>query len=261
MPYDSRWSVPIPNCSLPTFLLQSASHQEPPELANKKCYIDANDPDNQYFTRATYKLWAQRLALGITRLPNFKPGDRILLFSGTSLCFPVAFMGIIMAGGIFSAANPSFTARELAHQLSDSGASYLFVMEASLETAVEAATTVGLPLDRVRILDASAFFGGGDSKAGKNGIQSWGSIFASEEEGKNYQWAELKGIPSDHHQKIPTSLTTPRPQRSKRHPRSPKLLLRHHRRPKRRHDNPQKLRLQLPPTHAPLNPPTRPQTT
>lgn len=192
MPYESRWSISIPNCSLPTFLFQSASHNEPPELANRQCYIDAENPDTKYFTRASYKLWAQRLALGITKLPNFKPGDRILLFSGTSLCFPVAFMGIVMAGGIFSAANPSFTARELAHQLRDSGASYLFVMEASLATAVEAATTVGLPLDRVRMLDAGVFFGGNESKSEQE-VQPWGAIFASEEEGKKYQWADLKG--------------------------------------------------------------------
>lgn len=99
-----------------------------------------------------------------------------------------------MAGGIFSAANPSYTARELAHQLKDSGASYLFVMEASLGTAVEAATIVGLPLDRVRLFDQDVLFKGGEvAKKEKDGVQSWGSVFASEEEGRKYKWADLKG--------------------------------------------------------------------
>lgn len=219
MPHKSRWSLPIPNCSLPTFIFGHAGDDEPSEVANKKCYIDAGNPDTEYLTRATYKLWAQRLALGITRLPAFKPGDRILLFSGTSICFPVAFMGIVMAGGIFSAANPSYTARELAHQLRDSGASYLFVMEASLGVAVEAATIVGLPLDRVRLFDADVLFKGGEAaKREKDGIQSWGSVFASEGEGRDYRWADLKGkscprtlslaTPTDKIQ-VPTKQKTP----------------------------------------------------
>lgn len=193
MPYKSRWSVPIPECSLPTFLFKSADYTEPPELANKKAYIEVNDPETEYLTRATYKLWAQRLALGITKLPNFKPGERILIFSGTSLCFPVAFMGIIMAGGVFSAANPAFTARELAHQLKDSGASYVFVTEASLDTAVQAAKTAGLPADRVKYIDLDVLVGRESKKADKKGVGYWGSIFASEDEGRRYQWPDLKG--------------------------------------------------------------------
>lgn len=37
------------------------------------------------------------------RKSGLKQGDRVLLFSGNDLFFPVVFMGIIMAGGIFKA--------------------------------------------------------------------------------------------------------------------------------------------------------------
>lgn len=203
MPQVSRWSFPIPECSLPTFLFKSAQHNESPELADKPAYLEVNDPDTEYLTRATYKLWAQRLALGITQLPNFKAGERILLFSGTSLCFPVLFMGTVMAGGIFSAANPAFTARELAYQLKDSGACYLFVTAASLNTGIEAAKTVGLPLSQVKYIDLDVLvdrdLGG---KTDKNGVGYWGSIFASEKEGKKYQWPELKGTYMSTHKNL-----------------------------------------------------------
>lgn len=192
MPYKSRWSIPIPDASLPTFLFQSASHQEPAALANKPAYIDSKKPETNYLTRAGLKLWSQRFALGLTRLPHFKPGDRVLLFSGNHLGFPIAFMGIIMAGGIFTAANPTFTARELANQLKDSGASYLFCTEDSLAAGLEAAGTAGLGKDRVRWFDADYLFEG-SSKEVKNGVEYWNRIFASENEAKSYQWPELKG--------------------------------------------------------------------
>ncbi|KAK5949815.1 hypothetical protein OHC33_009204 [Knufia fluminis] len=194
MPYKSRWSVPIPDCSLPTFLFGSATHQEPPSLANKQCYIDAQNPEKYFLTRSSFKLWSQRFGMGVGRLPGFKPGERVLVFSGNNLAFPVAFMGVLMAGGIFSAANPSFVGRELANQLKDSGAAYLLVAEASLDTALEAAKIAGLSTDRIRYFDADALFEkGGMDKSDLKGIKYWNSIFADESDAKSYQWPELKG--------------------------------------------------------------------
>lgn len=109
-----------------------------------------------------------------------------------------------MAGGVFTAANPAFTARELAYQLKDSGAAYLFVTEASLDTAVEAAKTVGLPLDRVKYLDADVLVGRDlAKKTERKGAGYWGSTFASEQDGKKYQWADLKGMQHGQNQHAP----------------------------------------------------------
>lgn len=192
MPYKSRWSIPIPECSLPTFLFTSASHREPTELANKAAYIDAANPDTHFFTRSSFKLWSQRFGLGMTRMPGFKPGDRVLIFSANSMAIPVAFMGVLMAAGVFTAANPAFTVRELAHQLSNSEAAYLLVAESSLDTAIAAAKTSGLPIDRVRYFDADCFFEK-TQKGSLNGVKYWGDIFAGENEAGGYQWPELKG--------------------------------------------------------------------
>jgi len=194
MPYKSRWSVPIPDCSLPTFLFGSASHTENSSLANKKCYLDAQNPEKNYLTRSGFKLWSQRFGAGLRNLPGFAPGERVLVFSGNNLAFPVAFMGILMAGGIFSAANPSFVGRELANQLKDSGACYLLVAQASLDTALEAAKIAGLPTDRIRYFDADALFEqGGMDKGEQKGVKYWNGIFVGESEARSYQWPELKG--------------------------------------------------------------------
>jgi acyl-CoA synthetase (AMP-forming)/AMP-acid ligase II len=53
--------------------------------------------------------------------------------------FAVAFLGVGMAGGVITTANPLYTARELAYQLNDSGARFLLTAPQFLEAALEAA--------------------------------------------------------------------------------------------------------------------------
>lgn len=99
-----------------------------------------------------------------------------------------------MAGGIFTAANPTFVARELAYQLKDSGAKFLFAAEGSLETAVQAAKEAGLGKERVRWFDADVLFEkDGANKGRKHDVEYWSSVFAGPEEAKGFQWNELKG--------------------------------------------------------------------
>lgn len=143
----SRWTAPIPRCSLPQWIFGSACE----DVGDKKIYMDPERPETHFLSRHHYRLLAKRVALGLLD-EGLEAGDRVLVFSGNSLFFPVCFMGIIMAGGIFTGANPSFVARELAYQLRDSGASFLLVAEAALETALDAAEQVGLPRHRIFVL-------------------------------------------------------------------------------------------------------------
>ncbi|KAL7623060.1 hypothetical protein AAE478_006739 [Parahypoxylon ruwenzoriense] len=134
-----------------------------------------------------FRLWSKRLALGLVRA-GLRPGDRVLLFSGNSLFTPVVFMGILMAGGIFTGANPSFVSRELAYQLKDSGASFLLAADASMEIAVEAATQAGLPRSRVYSFDATAL----DAQPGQArlGTRHWTSLLVSKAEAAKFDWFE-----------------------------------------------------------------------
>ncbi|KAL2137813.1 hypothetical protein VTI28DRAFT_8183 [Corynascus sepedonium] len=143
----SRWSVPIPRCSLQQWIFGSVSGP----LSDHKAFIDPEDPDANYLTFSDYRLLAKRVALGL-RQAGLQKGDRVLIFSGNSLLFPSVFLGILMAGGIVTGANPSFVPRELAYQLKDSGASFMFVADYAVKTAFEAAADAGLPKDRVFVL-------------------------------------------------------------------------------------------------------------
>ncbi|KAJ5682478.1 hypothetical protein N7462_005643 [Penicillium macrosclerotiorum] len=184
MPHKSRWQIDIPNGHLASLLLTSPTA---PLSQSQKCYLDAARPDTHYFTPHEFRLWSQRFAAGL-RKSGLQPGDRVLLFSGNDLFFPVVFMGIIMAGGIFTGANPTYVARELAFQLQDSGATYLICAATSLDTGIEAARLAGLKREQVFVFDNALYEGRG---ASQKGCRHWGELVASEAEGRGFAWDAL----------------------------------------------------------------------
>ncbi|KAL4900930.1 hypothetical protein BDW74DRAFT_160825 [Aspergillus multicolor] len=184
MPFKSRWKIDIPDTHLASLLLTSPTA---PLSKTHRCYSEAARPDTHYFTTHHFRLWSQRFAAGL-RKSGLKTGDRVLLFSGNDIFFPVVFMGIIMAGAIFSGANPTYVARELAYQLQDSGAIYLLCAEDSLDTGIEAAEIAGLGRDKVFVFNNAIFDGKGE---GKKGCPYWGELVASVEEGTGFAWDKL----------------------------------------------------------------------
>lgn len=66
---------------------------------------------------------------------KLKPGDRIAIQLPNILQYPVAMYGAIKAGLVVVNTNPLYTARELKHQLNDSGAKALVVLANTAEAA------------------------------------------------------------------------------------------------------------------------------
>ena len=181
MPWKSRWQVDIPTCSLPTYLFQTPTV----DLSDKPLLIDAARPEYA-LSHASYRLWSQRLATGLKE-HGFQPGDRLLLFSGNTLFFPVVLMGTIMAGGVFTGANPGYVARELAYQIKDSGAKVLIAAEGSLDVALEAAKEANFPLESVYSFDNGYATLSGQSP-GSQGIQRWSTLLASPITASTFAW-------------------------------------------------------------------------
>lgn len=184
MPIHSRWDIPLDLCSFQQYLLGPPNTSLPDKVA----FYDADRPTTHFLTLDAYRLWSQRLAAGLQKA-GLKPGDRVLLFSGNNLFFPVAFLGIVMAGGIFTGANPGFVARELAYQLKDSDAKFLFCTDSSLELGVEAAESIGMGKERIFRFDDELFEG---RKPERLGVRNWASLMESEQVGRDFKWFEPK---------------------------------------------------------------------
>lgn len=189
MVIKSRYTIPLPQVSLPTYIFDSPTA----DLPKTPCYISAAEPDKYFLTYHDYRLYAQRLASGLLR-SGLKPGDRVLLFSGNTLFFPSVVLGIIMAEGVFTGANPTYVARELAYQLKDSGAKYLVCAETALDTAIPAAKEAGLSADQVFIFDdgAATFAGQTVEKDTELGhIRHWTTLLDTPSAGASYKWPNL----------------------------------------------------------------------
>lgn len=63
------------------------------------------------------------------RSAGLKKGDRVALMMPNVLQYPVTLFGTLRAGCVVVNCNPLYTARELAHQLKDSGAKMIVVLE------------------------------------------------------------------------------------------------------------------------------------
>ena len=181
MPIKSQWTIPIPDTSLASLLFTSPTH---PLSTTKPALLDADDP-SKYLTPHTYRLWSQRLAAGLLK-HGFKPGDRLLLFSGNNIFFPVIFMGVVMAGGIFTGANPGYVARELAYQLENSGAVFLLCAGGSLDIGLDAASQIKFSKTRIFVFDDAVL--GNRSRETTQGCRHWSDLIATVEEGQRYRW-------------------------------------------------------------------------
>jgi long-chain acyl-CoA synthetase len=66
---------------------------------------------------------------GFLQFQGVEKGDRVAIMLPNILQFPIAMMGILKAGAIVVNVNPLYTARELEHQLKDSGAKTIVILE------------------------------------------------------------------------------------------------------------------------------------
>ena len=94
-------------------------YRDRPAFANFGKQLSYADVDRLSAQFANYLLHELKL----------KKGDRVALMMPNVLQYPVAIFGVLRAGLTVVNTNPMYTARELKHQLTDSGASAIVVLE------------------------------------------------------------------------------------------------------------------------------------
>lgn len=193
MPSTSRWNIPIPVTSIPSYLFTSPTA----ELSPEPLLIDTKRPHDKFLSLHTLREWSKRLAAGLVK-NGLQPGDRVVLISGNSIFYPVIAIGVIMAGGVFSSANPGFTQRELTYHLKNSEASFLFSGRAQLSVALEGAKQAGLAKDRVFLFgdlspDPALPDPAIESQEEQALHQHWKNILATPAAGNEFKWEAVTG--------------------------------------------------------------------
>ncbi|MFD4292268.1 AMP-binding protein [Rhodococcus sp. NPDC058532] len=140
--------VDIPNLGLYDFLFGSITEQDLGRVA----LIDGATGEETDYRTLIAKINAVAGALAARGL---SVGDVVGLHSPNSPEFAVAFHGILRGGGTATTINALYTAADIAKQLKDSGAKALFTVSPMLAQAVTAAEQVGIPAERVIVLDGA----------------------------------------------------------------------------------------------------------
>ena len=99
-------------------------------------------PSGTSLTAAALKTPIQHLAGGLAAM-GVGPGRVLAIFAPNMPDHAVMFHAAAYTGATPTTVNPTYTAHELAHQLTDSGASWLFTLTALMPVAHEAITGPG----------------------------------------------------------------------------------------------------------------------
>ncbi len=81
---------------------------------------------------------AANAVAGWLQAQGFKKGDRIAMMMPNVMAYPAAMFGALLGGFTVVNVNPLYTARELTHQINDSGAETIFVLENFAHVVAEA---------------------------------------------------------------------------------------------------------------------------
>src|SRR5450631_2738143 len=99
-------------------------------------------PSGRIYTYGELDHSIGRFAAGLAA-NGFRPGDTLLMFAPNLPEWPIAALGAMAAGGVVSGANPMYNAADLAHQMRDSNARFVFTVPSFLATVREAAAAAG----------------------------------------------------------------------------------------------------------------------
>jgi len=88
--------------------------------------------------------YTQQFASWLQHEAGLKKGDRIAIMMPNLLQYPIAVFGALRAGLVVVNTNPLYTDRELEHQLTDSGAKAIVVVEAFAATVADVVDKTGV---------------------------------------------------------------------------------------------------------------------
>ncbi|KAI0275165.1 hypothetical protein BC834DRAFT_851417 [Gloeopeniophorella convolvens] len=97
------------------------------------------------------------LANGLSRKWDIKEDEVVCLYAPNHMDYPTIFWALHRLGAISTNSNPSYTVEELTHQLRLTKATTIIVPTQFLKNATDACKEVGLPQERIVILDQPTY--------------------------------------------------------------------------------------------------------
>ena len=175
MPFLAQKTYPIPEQDLLSWTFDNLTYDQ-----DEPIYIDGLNPSNSISARQARKLIRQLVA-GFHAI-GLKRGDCVCIHSFNDICYPIFFLGIIAAGGVFAGTNPAYTPYELAHTLKTAKAKYVLVQPDLLDPVLAGIKDTAITEDKVIIFNPN-------QEATPSGFLQWSDLLKHGEQ----DWVTLSG--------------------------------------------------------------------
>ncbi|KAJ2301937.1 hypothetical protein IWW55_003670 [Coemansia sp. RSA 2706] len=133
---SSLADIDVPAVDIPTFFFESARRHDDFTRASspRPLFTDGSES----VTLDQLESMCARLASGLYHTAGVRAGDVVAVMLPNSVHYPAIILSALMLGAACTLVNPAYTAREIGHQLADSGASCVFTTPALRETVSSA---------------------------------------------------------------------------------------------------------------------------
>ena len=99
---------PYPNINIPELDILTYLFKNGEDLSEEPLWVNAAD-SNKYLSARTGLQWIKRLAIGLDKL-GVKKGEVVMIVTPNNIFVPVAYLGVVGSGRIFTGVNPLYTA-------------------------------------------------------------------------------------------------------------------------------------------------------
>ena len=130
-------------------------------------YIDALKPERSISARQAKKL-VRQLGAGFKAL-GVQPGDCVSIHSFNEIYYPIFFLGVLAAGGVYAGTNPGYTQYELTHTTKIAKVKYILTQPALLQNILKAAEDNGISKQNIIIFNP-------DGQEAPKGFLQWADL-------------------------------------------------------------------------------------
>ena len=99
---------PYPTINIPELDVLTYLFGDGEDLSEEPLWVNAAD-SSKYLSPRTGLQWIKRLAIGLDKL-GVKKGEVVMIVTPNTIFVPIAYLGVVGSGRIFTGVNPLYTA-------------------------------------------------------------------------------------------------------------------------------------------------------
>ena len=168
MPFLAKDHVDIPTKDILSWIFDDLSYDQDDPI-----YIDALNPENTVSARQARSM-IRKLVAGFRSI-GVQEGDCVCINSFNDIHYPLFFLGVVAAGGVFTGVNPAYTPYELAHTLKIAKVKFILTQPDLLDPVIKGSTEAGLSKDKILIFNPNG-------EKAPSGYKQWNDLLRSGEQ-------------------------------------------------------------------------------